>query len=456
VNGRPASPWSGFSAVAVGVFMATLDGSIVNVALPAMRADLGVDIGGVELVVSVYLLAVSATLLAAGRLGDLWGTRRVYAAGMLLFTLGSGLCGISRSLPALVSARVVQALGASAMMAIAPAAITAIFPPERRGRALGLISSVVAAGLTAGPPLGGLVVSTFSWPGIFLVNLPVGLVGAFWATRALPGGSGTPGARFDLPGAAWFALAAGAGVAGVEVAPHHRGPAVALLASSLVLAAIFLRHERRAPSPLLDVGLLRDRTVSLGLLACLLSYAAMFHQTLLSPFFLSEVKGLSAGALGAMLTAVPIALSVSAPVAGWLSDRYGPRWPQVAGGLLLAAGLLSLAGADASSSLPSLAARLALEGVGMGLFQAPNNSAVMGALPRARLGSGGGMLATARNMGMVIGVATGGALLVLGSGGDPESSAAAYVGGWRLALLSGGGLGLLAAALGAVRPTRPG
>jgi EmrB/QacA subfamily drug resistance transporter len=442
--------------VAVGIFMATLDGSIVNVALPSIRADLGTDIGGVELVVSGYLLVISATLLAAGRLGDLWGSRRVYVGGMLLFTLGSGLCGASRTLPALVASRVVQALGSSAMMAIAPAAVTAIFPAERRGRALGLISSVVAAGLTAGPPLGGLVVSTFSWPGIFLVNLPVGIAGAAWAARALPGGAGSPGARFDLPGAAWFALAAGAGVAGVEALPHHRGSSAALLAASLVLAAVFALRERRAPSPLLDASLLRDRTVSLGLVAGLLSYAALFHQTLLSPFFLSQVKGLGPGALGAMLTAVPIALSVSAPIAGWLSDRYGPRGPQVAGGLLLAAGLASLSLADASSSLPSLAARLALEGVGMGLFQAPNNSAVMGALPRARLGSGGGMLATARNMGMALGVAMGGALLVLGSGGEPESSPAAYVAGWRLALASGGALAVVAAALAAVRaPRRP-
>jgi EmrB/QacA subfamily drug resistance transporter len=442
--------------VAVGIFMATLDGSIVNVALPSIRADLGTDIGGVELVVSGYLLVISATLLAAGRLGDLWGSRRVYVGGMLLFTLGSGLCGASRTLPALVASRVVQALGASAMMAIAPAAVTAIFPAERRGRALGLISSVVAAGLTAGPPLGGLVVSTFSWPGIFLVNLPVGIAGAAWAARALPGGAGSPGARFDLPGAAWFALAAGAGVAGVEALPHHRGSSAALLAASLVLAAVFALRERRAPSPLLDASLLRDRTVSLGLVAGLLSYAALFHQTLLSPFFLSQVKGLGPGALGAMLTAVPIALSVSAPLAGWLSDRYGPRGPQVAGGLLLAAGLASLSLADASSSLPSLAARLALEGVGMGLFQAPNNSAVMGALPRARLGSGGGMLATARNMGMALGVAMGGALLVLGSGGEPGSSPEAYVAGWRLALASGGVLAVVAATLAAVRaPRRP-
>lgn len=451
---RGPSPWNGFSAVAVGTFMATLDGSIVNVALPSIQRGLGATISGVELVVSVYLLVVSATLLAAGRLGDLLGSRRVYAGGMLLFSAGSLLCGLSASLPALVASRAVQALGASAMMAMAPAAVTTLFPPERRGRALGLVASVVAAGLTAGPPLGGFIISALDWPWIFLVNVPVGVAGATWALRVLPGRPGDPGARFDVAGAGAFALAMACGIAALQVAPHRGEGAAALAAAAVLFLLVLRRRERRAPSPLVDPVVLRDGVVSLGLLSGLCSYAALFHQTLLSPFYLSLVKGLGPAQLGAMLTVVPLALSVTGPVAGWLSDRYGPRGPQVAGGLLLAAGLFSLSLAGRGDSLPSLAARLALEGVGMGLFQAPNNSAVMGALPRARLGSGGGMLATARNLGMVIGVAMGGALLVIGSGGAATHDASAFLAGWRIALASGGGMALAAAALAWVRPAR--
>jgi EmrB/QacA subfamily drug resistance transporter len=438
--------------VAVGVFMATLDGSIVNVALPAMGADLGASIRGVGAVVAVYLLVVSAALLAAGRLGDLLGFRRVYAGGMLLFTLGSGLAGLSRSLAPLVAARAVQALGAAAMMAVSPAILTAIFPREERGRALGAMSTVVAAGLTAGPPVGGILLQAFSWPAIFLVNLPVGVAGAIWVSRTLPGGAEDRGAAFDAPGAAWLALAVGGGVAAVEAAPASGAAALALLALAAWAVAGLARREARAPSPLLDGALLRDRTFALGLAAGLLSYAALFTQTLLSPFYLAQVKGLGPGTLGAMLTVVPVALAVASPVAGWISDRAGPAIPCVAGALLLAGGLLSLAAAGDGDSLPSLAARLAAEGLGMGLFQPANNSAVMGALPRERLGTGGGMLATARNLGMVLGVAAGGALLALGSGGGtaPED----FLRGWRLALGAGAALALGSAALSAVRPAR--
>ncbi|HET9599202.1 MAG TPA: MFS transporter, partial [Anaeromyxobacteraceae bacterium] len=200
-----ASPWSAFSAVAVGTFMSTLDGSIVNVALPSVRAAFGASIAGVGWVVTVYLLVISSSLLAAGRLGDLLGYRRVYVGGMLVFTLASALCGFAPSLHALVLARGAQALGAAAMMSMGPAAVTAAFPREQRGRALGGIASVVAAGLTAGPPLGGLLVAAFSWRGIFYVNLPVGVAGAIWASRALPDAAAARGARFDRWGAAGFA-----------------------------------------------------------------------------------------------------------------------------------------------------------------------------------------------------------------------------------------------------------
>jgi MFS family permease len=412
---RPIAPVAAFSAVAVGVFMATLDGSIVNVALPSIRHDLGASIQGASLVVSAYLLAVSVTLLAAGRLGDAVGLRRVYVGGMLLFAAGSLLCGLSRTLSLLVAARVVQALGAAAMMAIGPAAVTAVFPRERRGRALGGISTVVAVGLTAGPPIGGFIVSYFSWPGIFFVNLPVGVAGAVWATRALPGRM-----RASTP------------------SPSHEG-------------------EGRG-----EGSLLRDRVVTLGLAAGLLSYAGLFTQTLLSPFYLSQVKSLGAGGLGAMLTAVPLALSVTSPVGGWLADRFGPRGPCLVGSLLLAAGLLSLSLAGADDSLASFAARLALEGAGMGLFQPPNNSAIMGALPRERLGSGGGLLATARTVGMVAGVALGTALFTVGSGvALPRDGAVldagatrAFLAGWRLALSAGAGLAVVAGVLSLAR-SRP-
>jgi MFS family permease len=389
-DGTRRSPWRAFSVVAVGTFMATLDGNIVNVALPTIGRELGAEVGRLQWIVNGYVLAITATLLLAGRLGDRAGHRAVYAGGLLVFTLGSALCGLAPGLAPLVAARVVQALGASAMMAIGPAVVTAAFPPERRGRALGTVGTVVAIGLTAGPPLGGLVVSSLSWRWVFYVNLPVGLAGAAWALRTLPRGGGASG------------------------------------------------------GPLVDLSLFRIPVFSYGLVAGFLSYAAMFSQTLLTPFLLARVLGLPAAALGLVLVSVPLALSVASPLSGWISDRFGGRGLQAAGMAILAGALVALSFAGPGDGVGSVAARLALAGLGMGLFQSPNNVAIMSALPRARLGSGGGLLATARNGGMAAGIAVAGALVSLrgGAGGEPDG----FLAGWALALRAGAALAILAGA----------
>ncbi len=443
--GSVRSPWWGFSAVSVGVFMATLDGSVVNVALPSIRGHFGATIGGVEAVVSVYLLVISAALLAAGRLGDVLGRRRVFTGGMLLFTLGSGLCGVAWSLPALVAARGLQALGAAAMMSMAPAIVTATFPRERRGQALGAVSSVVAAGLTAGAPVGGAILSFTTWHAIFLVNLPVGVAGAVWAWRALPEEPAGERPPFDVPGAVWLGVALATAIGAVEMAPHSGRWAIGLVVAAGIASTLLGRAERRSPAPLVDPELLGDRTISLGLLAALLSYAAIFHQMLLSPFFLTDVKGLGQVGLSATLTVVPVALMLTSPVAGWFSDRHGPRLPQAAGGLMCAIGLAWLASSDGQTSMLAIVAAFALEGAGMGLFQPPNNSAVMGALRPAKLGSGGGLLATSRNVGMVLGVASGGALFEAGE-------RTSFILGWQLALGAGAVLALAAGLLALVKP----
>ncbi len=388
---RPArSPWLAFSVVAVGTFMATLDGNIVNVALPTIGRELGAPVARLQWIVNGYVLAITATLILLGRLGDRLGHRALYAGGLVLFTLGSALCGLAPGLGALVAARVLQALGASAMMAIGPAVVTASFPASQRGRALGAVGTVVAIGLTAGPPLGGLIVSSLSWRWVFLVNLPVGLAGALWALRTLPRGGGAAG------------------------------------------------------GPLLDLSVFRDAVFSWGLLAGFLSYAAMFTQTLLTPFLLARVLGLSTGTLGIVLVSVPVALSVSSPLSGWMADRFGGRFLPIAGMAILAVALVLLSSAGPSDAVLSVAARLALAGVGMGLFQSPNNAAVMSALPRERLGSGGGLLATARNGGMATGIGIAGAIVALRSA--PAAADGGFLAGWALALLAGAALAVAAAA----------
>ncbi len=380
--------------------MATLDGNIVNVALPTLGAELGAPVGALQWIVNAYLLAITATLVAAGRLGDRLGHRAVYAGGLLVFTLGSALCGAAPGLGELVGARVLQALGASAMMAIGPAIVTAAFPPSMRGRALGTVGTVVAIGLTLGPPLGGLILSHLSWRWVFYVNLPVGIAGVAWALRILPRGGAAGG-------------------------------------------------------PIVDLSIFRVPAFSWGLLAGFLSYAAMFSQTFLTPFLLARVHHLPPGRLGLVLAAVPVALAGSSPLAGWIADRFGlgARGLPALGMLVLAGALftLSLGGADAR--VASVAAHLFVAGVGMGLFQAPNNAAVMSALPRARLGSGGGLLATARNAGMAAGVAVAGALFALRAGAD--ASGPEFLLGYAAALRGGAALAVLAAAASLVRTGAP-
>ncbi len=448
-----ASPWVVFSAVSVGTFMATLDGNIVNVALPTLGAELGVSIDRLEWIVSAYLLAISATLLAMGRLGDVLGHRAVFVTGMLVFTLGSALCGAAPGHPALVAARVFQALGASAMMAISTAAVTAAFPRERRGQALGSIGTVVALGLTAGPPIGGLVLAHLSWRWVFLVNVPIGIAGATWAARVLPARPAGGRPRFDALGALLFAAALSSALLAVDGLGSPRAAhLVLLLAAGLATAGLVVR-ERRAPAPLLDAAVFGRRPVSLGLAAGCLSYAAMFSQTFLTPFFLARVLRLGPGALGVALSAVPVALSISSPLSGWLSDRIGGRSLAALGMLLLAAGLGALSIAGSSATLPSAMGWLAVCGAGMGLFQAPNNSAVMGALPRERLGSGGGLLATARNVGMAVGVAVAGSLFALRAGAGQEPRA--FLAGYALALRVGAVIALVATVVSLVRSAAP-
>ncbi len=394
----PAGGWAAFSAVAVGTVMGTLDGNIVNVALPTIGVELSAPIARLNWVVTAYILGITVTLIPLGRLGDRVGHRAVHVAGLVVFTLGSALCGLAPGVGALTAARVLQAFGASAMMAIAPAIVTASFGPEMRGRALGMLGTVVALGLTLGPPIGGLILTHLSWRWVFYVNVPVGIAGAAWSLRILRRGGGASG-------------------------------------------------------PLLDLSIFRIPIFSWGLVAGFLSYAAMFTQSFLTPFLLARVLGLSPGRLGLVLASVPVALSISSPLAGWISDRFGARFLPVAGMLVLAAALAALSVAGPDAHVATVSARLALAGVGMGLFQAPNNASVMGSLPRSRLGSGGGLLATARNAGMAVGVALAGALFAAGAG--PDAAGAAFLGGWALSLRAGAVLALLGAAASLVRTAAP-
>ena len=419
----PSKKWWVLAAVGVGTFMSALDGSVVNTLLPVMRGALQTTVACVEWVVTIYLLVVSGVLLAFGRLGDLRGHKQVYLAGFAGFGISSALCGLSPSVHWLVAFRGVQALSAAMLFANAPAILTLAFPPAQRGRALGLQATMTYLGLATGPLLGGLLAHLFGWQSVFFVNVPVALVGILMGQRFIerdrPKGE-TP--RFDLAGAGLFfgglftlLLALNQGHAWGWVAPRTLG----LLAFAGLALAAFFAVERRQPHPMLDLSLFERPAFSGAVFSALANYIAIYAILFLVPFYLIQGRHLDPQHAGYVLTAQPLMMMVTAPVAGSLSDRFGSRGLVVGGLTIFTVGSLWLAHAVGGGLNAQLPLSLAVCGLGIGCFTAPNNSRLLGAAPRNRQGIASGVLAAARNIGMVLGVGIAGAVYttVLARGG---------------------------------------
>ncbi|HET7457952.1 MAG TPA: MFS transporter [Gemmatimonadaceae bacterium] len=400
--------------IGTGTFMSALDGSVVNTLLPVLGRELHTGVAGIEWVTTVYLLVVSGLLLSVGRAGDLFGHRHLYLGGFVLFVIGSALCGLAGSAHWLIALRAVQALGAAMLFATAPAILTRSFPASMRGRALGALGTFTYLGLTAGPSLGGWLAGTFGWRSVFYINVPVGLVAIALATRFIARDHvARHEERFDFAGAATFT----AGLVTLLLAlnqGHAWGwgsPAiVALLAAAALLLALFVWIETKRRSPMLDLSLFRTRMFSAAVVSALLNYACVYAVLFVLPFLLIQGRGMSVQQAGLLLTAQPLVMAVVAPVSGALSDRVGSRGLATVGMLLLAAGLAALALLVQHGPPAAIAAALALVGLGVGTFVSPNNSALMGAAPRHRQGIAAGVLATARNVGMVLGVGFAGAV----------------------------------------------
>ncbi len=402
--------------VGTGTFMSALDGSVVNTVLPVLADALGTDVAGIEWVTTVYLLVVSALLLSVGRLGDIRGHKKIYVAGFIAFIIGSALCGLAQSAPMLVALRVVQAVGAAMLFASSPAILTAAFPAARRGTALGAQATFTYLGLTAGPSLGGWLAHTLGWRSVFYVNIPVGLLALTLAIRVIaPDTVRARGVaeKFDMRGAVLFA----SGLTALLIALNqgHEWGWRSLATLTMVLVAVlllteFIRTETRHPDPMLDLSLFRIRLFSTSTVSALLNYTCVYGVVFVLPFLLIQSRGLNTQEAGLVLTAQPLLMAVVAPISGALSDRIGVRLPATAGMLILTVGLMLLASAAADGALQTIVIALALIGFGLGLFGSPNNSAIMGAAPSNRQGIAAGVLATARNVGMVMGVGLAGAI----------------------------------------------
>jgi EmrB/QacA subfamily drug resistance transporter len=333
--------------------------------------------------------------------------------GLCVFTIGSALCGASPSLHLLVAARVLQGIGASCLMAVSPAMLVGAFPASERGRALGMNATVVALGITAGPTLGGVITAQASWRWIFYVNLPIG-IGAVVATLVvLPPDRQHEQARFDLAGAGALASGLAALAAGLSIGNDAgwTSPTVLALATIAVAAGVlFALQERRHEAPLLDARLFQNRLFAWATASLVVSFLAAFATAFLLPIYLEQVRHFGLEQTGLLLTAFPLVVAVVAPISGHTADRIGTRTLAATGMAILVVGLLLMSRLDGDSSRIMIVASQAVSALGMGLFQSPNNSAIMGAAPKDRQGVAAGMLATGRTMGQAMSVAIAGAV----------------------------------------------
>jgi EmrB/QacA subfamily drug resistance transporter len=426
-----ADRWRILPVVLLAPFMGSLDGSIVNVALPTIARRIGVGMDGVQWAVSSYLIVISALVLIFGKIADKVGKVRIFEYGFLVFGAGSALCALSWSLPILILARVFQAIGASMFMSSNQAIIATIFPHEERGRALGFLGTIVAIGTMVGPPLGGIMVDLFNWQSLFLINIPISIFAFAAGKRLIPEDkkNGSLGG-FDLAGSALF-IGFIVGLFYFLLSGQDKGwgaPAqIASVAAGAVCGFAFVLRERRIEDPMIDLTIFRNGLFSLSIVCVLIVFVLTFCVNIVLPFYLQEALGLSPSGAGLLLLASPLASGLIAPVSGHLSDKVGAKALTVAGLSIQLAGLGLMCGLGLGSSPTLVAASLALFGAGSGVFGSPNTKLIMSHAPRDKLGIAGSINALARNMGMVTGVAFAIALLY----GSMSARAGAPVGGFE-------------------------
>jgi EmrB/QacA subfamily drug resistance transporter len=400
--------WLGLAGLAIGVFMFTLDASIVNVALPTLVRTLDTSFATVQWIVLSYLLMATALVLTAARWGEIWGKKRAYMGGLAVFILGSVLCGLAPDIGWLIAFRAVQGLGAVFVSALGAAIVGEMFPPRERGRAMGIIGSAVLLGVALGPSLGGLVIAVSSWRWMFYINLPIGLAALLVLSRYVPDiAPRAPAHAFDWPGnllAALMLCTFPLALTWGQSDGFARAHVLALLFVSLLALVTFLWVEARSPGPLLDLNVFRNRVFANGLTMSGIMFLVLTGTGFLMPFYLEVVARFSPAKVGMLLAISPIAGGVIAPLGGLLSDRIGARFVTICGLALIAIGLSLFTWIGETVSIVGFAACVIPIGIGMGMFQAANDSNVLNAVAPERLGLASALLSLMRTLGQTAGV----------------------------------------------------
>ena len=405
---KKRNKWSVLIIVVLSTFMSTLDSSIVNVALPRMADSLGVTTASIQFVATSYLIVISGTVLIFGKLGDMFGKTTMFTLGVIVFTIGSLLCGLSHSYWFLIMARAIQAIGAAGTMANNQGIVTEVFPVQERGKALGLLGTAVALGSLVGPGLGGMIVGVLSWEYIFTINVPIGILAVIGAFCLLPKTKTKAKGRMDLYGALLFIVTIvslfGALSEGLNLGFGHP-----LILTGFFLAAIcfviFLAVEKKRKDPMIQLDIFKNGLFSLSIFCGFISFVAMFCNNIILPFYLQDVMEFSPQKAGLIMMAYPLILMVVAPVSGHLSDKIGSEILTFIGLVFTSVGLFSMSFLNENSAVITMVSLIGIMSVGMGLFQSPNNSLIMSTVSRDKLGVAGSINALVRNVGMVCGIA---------------------------------------------------
>ncbi|HEY4275262.1 MAG TPA: MFS transporter [Rhizomicrobium sp.] len=392
--------------IVLGIVMAVIDGAIANVALPTIAQDLHASPSFSVWIVNGYQLAITISLLPLAALGDIIGYRKVYLAGLALFTLASLFCAFANTLTLLTLARIIQGFGAAGIMSVNAALVRFTYPRDQLGRGIGINALVVAVSAAVGPTLAAGILSVGTWPWLFAINIPVGIAAVLVGRRTLPHTPRSPH-PFDWRGAILSALTFGLGIAAIDGAGHGEAPFLFLgeFVFAAIACTILVRRELRAASPLLPVDLLRIPIFALSICTSIASFCAQMLAFVALPFYLQDRFGYSAVQIGLLITPWPIGVALTAPIAGRLAERYSAGLLGGVGLLVFAGGLASLAMLPSHPDLVDIVWRMALAGAGFGLFQSPNNRTMIAAAPRERSGGASGMLGVARLLGQTIGAA---------------------------------------------------
>jgi EmrB/QacA subfamily drug resistance transporter len=413
-NPKNSGKWWAILGISIGVFIFALDVYIVNLALPIMVDSLHTDFTSIQWVVLSYLLAIAIFVMSAAKLGDMCSKKYLYMIGMILFTISSLLCGLAPSIGFLIVCRVLQGIGAAFLSGLGTAMIVEVFPPEERGLGLGIRAGVFGLGIMLGPSAGGLLIGLGGWPLIFLINVPIGIIGTLIIAYLVPATTVNSSKNsFDVLGTIILTITLTAFTLGVTLFQRegfNSFSAMTLLILSAISLAAFLVVEAHSSEPMLDLRIFKSLEFSLGLGLRFLGNFAMAGVIFILPFFLNLVQHYSTEQAGLLLALPPILIVMTAPVAGLLSDRFGPRIISLIGLVLMAIGCLLFSTFDTNFTLVNYIIATIPYGLGVGMFQSPNNSAIMGAAPKDRLGIASGLLSLSRILGQTAGVPLVGAL----------------------------------------------